>query len=81
MSNTGRYLRTRMRTPWQPLLLLLTLAVLAAGCQTFNLTKDDFQRQQRGETVDPETGNVVAVVGTLGYYGGAIGAAAVALSK
>jgi len=46
------------------------------------LTKDDFQRQQRGEILDPETGNVVAVVGTLGYYGGAIGtAAAVALSK
>jgi len=70
-----------MRMPGHPVLLLLVLAVMGTGCQTFNLTKDAFQRQQRGEILDPETGNVVAVVGTFGYYGAAIGAAAVALSK
>ena len=42
---------------------LLCGVVLAAcvGCQTFSLTDEDFQRQQRGETGDRETGAVVGV--------------------
>lgn len=43
--------------------------ITGAGCQTFRLSEEDFQKQQRGETVDKKTGEAVAVVGTLGYYG------------
>lgn len=52
-------------------LLLLT----CVGCQTFSLSRKDFQKQQRGEMVDPETGAVVGVVGTVGYFGAIIGEA------
>ena len=45
------------------------------GCQTFSLSDEDFQKQQRGETVDRETGDVVGVVGTLGYFGVIVGEA------
>jgi hypothetical protein len=38
------------------------------------LTKEDFEKQQRGEMVDPETGAVVAVVGQAAYLGAMIGA-------
>ena len=44
-----------------------------SGCQTFSLTKEDVERQQRGEMVDQQTGDAVGVVGTLGYYGAVIG--------
>ena len=43
------------------------------GCQTCSLSQEDFEKQQRGQTVDRETGETVAVVGTLGYYGAIIG--------
>ena len=47
--------------------------VLCAGCQTCSLSQEDFQRQQRGETVDKETGDAVAVVGTFGYFAAFLG--------
>ncbi len=43
------------------------------GCQTFNLSEEDFQKQQRGQMVDCETGEAVGTAGTLGYYGAMIG--------
>jgi nitrate/nitrite transporter NarK len=46
-----------------------------AGCQTFSLTEEDFQRQQRGETVDRETGAVVGTVGSVGFLGALLGLA------
>ena len=46
--------------------IVLTAGV---GCQTFSLSEEDFQRQQRGGTVDCETGQVVGVAGTAGYIG------------
>jgi hypothetical protein len=49
------------------------LLIACAGCQTCSLSKDDFEKQQRGQSVDRETGDKVAVVGTLGYYGFIIG--------
>jgi hypothetical protein len=49
------------------------LLIAGAGCQTCSLSEADFQKQQRGQTVDRETGQAVAVVGTLGYYGWMIG--------
>ena len=54
-------------------LLLTVVGLTTAGCQTFNLSEEDFERQQRGEMIDPETGNVVGVVGTVGYCGALIG--------
>ena len=45
------------------------------GCQTFSLSDEDFQKQQRGETADRETGDIVGVVGTVGYYGAIVGEA------
>lgn len=47
--------------------------ITSAGCQTFSLSKEDFQKQQRGQTVDRETGQTVAAVVTLGYWGAMIG--------
>ena len=54
-----------------PLFLVVMLA--CAGCQTFSLSQEDFHRQQEGGTVDRETGQVVGVVGTAGYYGAILG--------
>ena len=56
--------------------------VAGAGCQTFSMSEEDFQREQRGEVVDRKTGDIVAVVGSLGALGGMTGAAvAEALKK
>jgi hypothetical protein len=48
------------------------LLALCAGCQTFSLTEEQFQRQQRGEMADPKTGAAVQAVGTVGYLGAII---------
>ncbi len=45
------------------------------GCQTFSLSDEDFQKQQRGEMVDRETGKTVGAVGTVGYLGAIVGEA------
>lgn len=47
--------------------------ITGAGCQTCRLSEEDFEKQQRGETVDKKTGEAVATVGTLGYYGYILG--------
>ncbi len=62
---------------------LVCVAVLmaGAGCQTFSLSEEDFQRQQRGEMVDRETGTVVGLVGTVGFFGALLGAAAAEAAK
>jgi hypothetical protein len=49
------------------------LLLACAGCQTFSLSEEDFQKQQKGQMVDPATGQAVAVVGTVAYYGAVIG--------
>ena len=56
---------------------LLTGVVLSicVGCQTFNLSEADFQKQQNGKLVDRSNGEAVGVVGTAGFYGAFIGAA------
>jgi hypothetical protein len=51
------------------------------GCQTFSLSDGDFQKQQRGGTVDRDTGAVVGVAGTMGYLGVVIGEAVSAAGK
>lgn len=62
---------------WKPRILCVLFAnvvlITSVGCQTCSLSEADFQKQQSGQTVDHETGEVVAVVGTLGYYGFVIG--------
>jgi hypothetical protein len=61
--------------PFKSALALFTAVILltSTGCQTCRLSEEDFQKQQRGEMVDKETGEVVGVVGTLGYYGYILG--------
>jgi nitrate/nitrite transporter NarK len=56
-------------------LLCGVVLMACAGCQTFSLTEEDFQRQQRGETVDRETGAVVGTVGSVGFLGALLGLA------
>jgi len=54
-------------------LLLGVVLTGCVGCQTFSLSDEDFQKQQRGGMVDQETGEAVGVVGTVGYYGAIVG--------
>lgn len=49
------------------------ILITCPGCQTFSLSEEDFQKQQKGQMLDPATGQAVAVVGTVGYYGAFIG--------
>ena len=62
---------------------LLVGVVLAActGCQTFSLTEEDFEKQQRGELVDRETGAITGAAGTVGYLGAIAGEAVSAAVK
>jgi len=55
---------------------LAAIVIACAGCQTFNLSEEDFQKQQRGGEADPHVGAVVSVTGTAAYMGALIGAAA-----
>lgn len=79
MEDIGHMKHTTVRPPWkrQGILVLMLLAgfllVAGAGCQTCSLSKEDFEKQQRGQTVDKETGEAVATVGTLGYSGVILG--------
>jgi hypothetical protein len=52
--------------------LLISLGLACVGCQTFSLTEQQFEAQQRGCTVDPETGMLVGVAGYAGMLGAAI---------
>jgi hypothetical protein len=54
-------------------LLLGIVLTGCVGCQTFSLSDADFQKQQKGGTVDPQTGEIVGVVGTAACYGAIIG--------
>jgi nitrate/nitrite transporter NarK len=62
---------------------LLCGIVLAAcaGCQTFSLSEEDLQKQQRGEMADRQTGEVVGLVGSIGYLGAIVGAAVAEAAK
>ena len=57
------------------------ILAMCGGCQTFSLSEEDFQRQQRGEMADPKTGAAVGAVGTVGYLGAIIGEAVAAAGK
>ncbi len=57
------------------LVLSLPLILANTGCQTFTLTREDFEKQQRGEMVDRDVGAAVGVIGSAAYFGGTIGAA------
>ena len=71
-NTTAHFIWIRQRTLFVALAAGVVL-ITGAGCQTFRMSEEDFQKQQRGETVDKETGDAVAVVGTLGYYGYMLG--------
>ena len=56
-------------------LLLGAIVTGCVGCQTFSLSDEDFQKQQRGEMADRETGKAIGAVGTVGYLGAIVGGA------
>jgi hypothetical protein len=64
-----------MKSGKTALALFAALLSMTTGCQTFSLTDEEFERQQRGQPADPEVGAVVGVAGTAGYLGAMIGAA------
>ena len=64
-----------MKTPKRLILLIVLVGLVSSSCQTFTLTKEEFEKQQRGELADPEVGAVVGVAGSVAYIGAAIGAA------
>jgi hypothetical protein len=55
-------------------LLLATVGFAGAGCQTFSLTEQEFERQQHGGYADREVGQAVDVIGTVGMLGATAGA-------
>jgi hypothetical protein len=65
-----------MKTPKRLMLLIVLLGVVSPGCQTFTLTEEDFDRQQRGKSDDSGVGAAVGAAGTIGYLGALIGCAA-----
>ena len=83
-ANKGENMTTFQRqTPWCGSVLPIAIIALGcAGCQTFNLSEEDFEKQRRGQPVDREMGAAVAAIGTVGYYSAMLGAAvATALRK
>lgn len=54
--------------------ILLTLILSSTGCQSFNMTQAEFQRQQAGKDVDPAVGSAVGAVGSAAYFGSTLGA-------
>jgi hypothetical protein len=54
---------------------IFAILLICSGCQTFSLSEEDYYNQQRGKMVDPQTGQVVEVAGTAGYWGAMLGAA------
>jgi hypothetical protein len=63
--------RLRLSRPGAVLLALVLLA--GSGCQTFKMSQEDWEKQQRGEVVDPDAAGTVAVVGTIAATGILIG--------
>ena len=61
--------------------LLLAIGLSCGGCQTFSLTKTEWEQQQRGGVVDKEVGDAVSVLGSLGYCGAAVAGAVKAATK
>ena len=63
----------RFRIGWTSALLTALLLIAGTGCQTFSLSEADFQKEQRGDMVDPQVGNAVSTVGETAYYGAMLG--------
>jgi hypothetical protein len=61
------------------ILLIALIGQVGAGCQTFNLSEEDFAKQQRGGSIDPDVGDWVGIAGTAGYLGAATGSAAASI--
>lgn len=58
------------------LFLMLGVGIMlisGAGCQTCRLSEADFEKQQRGEMVDRQTGEAVEIIGSLAYFGFLLG--------
>ena len=53
--------------------LSVALWIGCSGCQTFSLTKEEWEKQRRGEMVDRDVGTVVGIFGTIGWFGAGLG--------
>jgi hypothetical protein len=71
MISSSHWIRSRRGIVFVALVSIVLLPGVA--CQTFSLSEEDFQKQQRGQMVDPETGNAVTATSTIGYYGAMLG--------
>jgi len=65
-------MNSKLRQQLLAFFLLISFGLGCVGCQTFSLTEQQFEAQQRGCTVDPETGMVVGIAGYAGLLGAAI---------
>ena len=57
------------------LAFLMAAMMACAGCQTFSLTEEQWERQQNGGVADARVGGVVGAVGSAGYLAAGVGAA------
>lgn len=57
--------------PWACIAALALL--VSTGCQTFNMSDEDFDKQQHGQDVNPQVGEAVGTVGTVAYFGVVLG--------
>jgi hypothetical protein len=60
--------------------LAALLLILGGGCQTFSMSDADFQKQQRGQMVDPQVGTAVGAAGSVGALGAILGATVATLA-
>ena len=65
------------RTTRVLVLCVCSVSVLfgCTGCQTFSLTKEEWEMQQSGQMVDRYVGAAVGILGSVGYCGALVGAA------
>lgn len=66
---------------WRMNAALGLLLLGGAGCQTFSLSEEQWQKQQHGGVVDQRTGDLVGTAGSAGYYGFMIGETVAAALK
>jgi hypothetical protein len=48
---------------------LAIVLFVGAGCQTFNMSQEDFEKQQHGQVVDPVGAHATEFFGTLAALG------------
>ena len=49
--------------------VLAVVLFIGAGCQTFNMSQEDFEKQQHGQVIDPVGAHATEFFGTLAALG------------